>query len=89
MRQTGRTSRIVNFAVNELFSVGGVIVTDHIAFEGFKMSNKHLDFLDERIRDRVNRETYGTHTTKSTIHRIPGTDLKVLEIKMKKIEKNG
>lgn len=38
MRQTGRTTRIVNFAVDQIFSAGEVIVTDHIAYD-----NPHMD----------------------------------------------
>lgn len=34
MRATGRTTRIVNFAIEQLMNCGNVIVTDHATFEG-------------------------------------------------------
>jgi hypothetical protein len=44
MRQTGRTSRIVDFAIDQLFSCGNVIVADHYVFESDspKRANDHL-----------------------------------------------
>ena len=51
MRQTGRTSRIAQFAVDQLKSVGQVIVTDHIAFEhDHRIGRNHLNHLIERVR---------------------------------------
>jgi hypothetical protein len=44
MRQTGRTSRIVDYAIDQIFSCGNVIVTDHYMFEegSSRKSNEHL-----------------------------------------------
>ena len=33
LRQTGKTTRIANFVIDQLCSVGEVIVTDHASFE--------------------------------------------------------
>lgn len=33
LRQTGKTTRIANFVIDQLHSVGEVIVTDHTSFE--------------------------------------------------------
>jgi hypothetical protein len=33
LRQTGKTTRIANFVIDQLYSVGEVIVTDHTSFE--------------------------------------------------------
>lgn len=46
IRQSGKSSRIADFAVDQLYSVGEVIVTDHTVFE-YPTSNtrdslKHL-----------------------------------------------
>jgi hypothetical protein len=38
LRQTGKTTRIANFVIDQLHSVGEVIVTDHTSFE-FPESN--------------------------------------------------
>jgi hypothetical protein len=54
MRQTGRTSRIIDFAVDQLFSCGEVIFTDHTAFEYPKKNIRStLDSMCMRIRDRI------------------------------------
>ena len=52
MRQTGRTSRIIDFTIDQLFSVGEVIVTDHIAFEFENVTNKSLFYFIDRVKDR-------------------------------------
>jgi hypothetical protein len=61
MRQSGRTSRIVDFAVDQLFSVGQVIVTDHVVFE-YPESNtrQSVEFLTEKVRKRIEVSSYGT-----------------------------
>jgi hypothetical protein len=51
MRQTGRTSRIVNFAIDQLYSVGEVIVTDHIAFEFSTVSQAQLIYFVDKVKD--------------------------------------
>lgn len=54
MRRTGRTTRIVNFAVEQLLSVGEVIVTDHSVFEYPEINTKgNLRYLVELIKQRV------------------------------------
>jgi hypothetical protein len=45
MRRTGRTSRIVSFAVEQLLTVGEVVVTDHIAFENRQNSWHQLGYF--------------------------------------------
>ena len=52
MRRTGRTRRIVNYTVEELMSVGEVIVTDHIVYEYPDTSRKML----QPFVDNVNKE---------------------------------
>jgi hypothetical protein len=49
MRQTGRTSRIAQFAVDQLKSVGQVIVTDHIAFENVRIGRHNLGHLIKNV----------------------------------------
>ena len=45
MRQTGRTSRIVDFAIDQLYSVGEVILTDHTAFEYPGITQSKIQFF--------------------------------------------
>ena len=56
MRQTGRTSRIVDFAIDQLFSCGNVIVADHHLFE-IDSSRK----ANELLIDLVYRRWEGCH----------------------------
>jgi hypothetical protein len=54
-RRTGRTTRIVNFAVEQLHSVGEVIVTDHTVFEYPGANTKdNLIHLVELVKQKVN-----------------------------------
>jgi len=54
MRQTGRTARIVDFVVDQLFSIGQCIVTDHIAFEFEYIKGSHLQQnLISRVQERI------------------------------------
>jgi hypothetical protein len=53
-RQTGRTSRIVDFVVDQLFNVGQCIVTDHIVFEFESTKKSQLeDGLIRKVQERV------------------------------------
>lgn len=55
MRQTGRTTRIVNFAIEQLLSCGNVIITDHAIFEGHEKAN-HL--LVDKVYEHWNKMCY-------------------------------
>jgi G:T-mismatch repair DNA endonuclease (very short patch repair protein) len=58
-RQTGRTSRIINHVVNELFSVGRCISTDHTTFEFEKLPNSQTDYFIEKVKRRMDFESNG------------------------------
>lgn len=70
MRATGRTSRIADFAVNELFSVGEVIVTDHTMFEGFTPSQHMLHHLIDKVKLLIEVKSYGRLSCESKIKKI-------------------
>lgn len=54
MRRIGRTTRTANYAVEQLLSVGEVIVTDHTVFEYPEANTKYnLRHLVELIKQRV------------------------------------
>ena len=66
-RQTGRTSRIINHVVNELFSVGRCISTDHTTFEFEKYFENNpaeqaeqTDYFIEKVKRRMDFESYGS-----------------------------
>lgn len=84
MRQTGRTTRIVDFAVQQLFSVGEVVVTDHYMFECPKSRREPLLHFIEKVRERVQRESNGKFIIVPTIIQLQrGSDLHVVHFKMK------
>ena len=58
VRQTGRTSRIIDFTVNQLFETGAVIITDHISFE-FETTFKQLDHFVQQVYRRVDLHLRG------------------------------
>lgn len=84
MRQTGRTSRIVNFAVDQLFSVGRVVVTDHISFE-FKVTKRHINHFIDRVRDRILYDSRGSLTCDVDIIKIK--DFYVVDFRIKSNKK--
>ncbi len=68
MRQSGRTSRIIDFAIDQLFSVGEVIVADHTAFEFRTAGIKAAAALFWRIEERYKH--HNKISGRSLIHTI-------------------
>ncbi len=52
LRRTGKTTRIANFVIDQLYSTGEVIVTDHTSFE-FPNSNNTSSI--ENLLEKVYR----------------------------------
>lgn len=52
MRHTGRTTRIVNFAIDQLLSCGNVVITDHAIFEGHEKAH-HI--LVDKVYEQWNK----------------------------------
>ena len=59
MRQTGRTTRIVNFAIDQLLSCGNVVITDHATFEGHERAH-HI--LIDKVYEHWNRMHYSENS---------------------------
>jgi|688.fasta_scaffold1664515_2 hypothetical protein len=59
IRQAGKSSRIADFAVDQLYSVGEVIVTDHSVFE-YPTSNtmNSLKYLCDKIERKFQISDY-------------------------------
>ena len=59
IRQAGKSSRIADFAVDQLYSVGEVIVTDHTVFE-YPTSNTRdsLKHLCDKIKRKFQISDY-------------------------------
>jgi ribosome biogenesis protein Nip4 len=70
MRQTGRTSRIINFVVDQLFSVGRCIATDHTVFEFDKLPMKNLDFFIRKVEERILISSNGEMKVSSKVIRV-------------------
>lgn len=88
MRRTGRTSRIVNYVVTQLFEVGQCISTDHIVFEFEKTPDKRLYYFINKVEKHIDFLTNGRNSVKSKITKIDidGEYFKVIYFKL--INKN-
>jgi hypothetical protein len=65
MRQTGRTTRIVQHVVEQLFNTGKCISTDHIVYEYSNIGkNSLLEFVD-KVRRQVETYSHGSKTIDS------------------------
>lgn len=73
MRQTGRTTRIVDFIIDQLHSNGRCISTDHTAFEYQNgMVQATLHHLIELVERRINLHSRGTNSVESSICKLNG-----------------
>jgi hypothetical protein len=78
MRQTGRTTRIVQYVVEQLYSVGTCIATDHVAYE-HGITRQILNHFEEMVRREIELRSHGSKKIKTT-------HLKVEEIPYIKFE---
>ena len=78
MRQTGRTTRIVQYVIEQLYSVGTCVATDHVAYE-FGATRQILNHFEEMVRREMELRSYGSKKIKTT-------HLKVEEIPYIKFE---
>ncbi len=55
MRQSGRTTRIANFVVEQLYASGQCIATDHVMYEysGRINSTRALRNLIDKVREQI------------------------------------
>lgn len=53
MRRTGRTQRIVNYTIDQLLSVGEVIVTDHIVYEFENTAQMKLEPFVNLVKQQI------------------------------------
>jgi len=78
MRQTGRTTRIVHHVVEQLYSVGTCIATDHGVYE-FEATRQILNHFEEMVKREMDFRSHGSKKIKTT-------HLKVEEIPYIKFE---
>lgn len=65
MRQTGRTTRIVHYVVDQLFSVGTCVATDHVVYEFEKPKLSMLVHFKEMVEREVEFRSYGSKKVKT------------------------
>lgn len=87
IRQSGRTSRIINFAIEQLFSIGEVIVTDHVAFEYPKIGKKSILYFVERVVKQMDILSLHTLTVEYSIKKLD--DIYVVHFKTKLNDDRG
>ncbi len=81
IRQSGRTTRIMDFTIEQLCSVGECIVTDHTVFEcPNKVTNDYLKELIKRVNHRLQYQTNGYKSCKGEIKKVD--DIKVIHFKL-------
>lgn len=64
-RQTGRTTRIIQYVVEQLYSVGICIATDHTMYE-FTPDMEMLEFFKEKVEREVQFRSYGSKKIKTS-----------------------
>ena len=85
IRQSGRTTRIIDFTIEQLCSVGECIVTDHTVFEyPNKVTNRHLKYFIKRVNHRLQHRTNGYNSCKGEIKKVD--DIKVIHFKLNQKE---
>ena len=85
MRQSGKTTRIVNFAVEQLLESNQVIIADHIAFQSlYVYDDKKAKEFANRIGSRIADITYGVNTIEYEILKTEKDMICYLHIKLKK-----
>ena len=71
MRQTGRTTRIVEHVVEQLYSVGTCVATDHVAYE-FGVTRQMLNHFEEMVRREMDLKSKGSKKIKTTPLKVEG-----------------
>lgn len=82
MRKSGRTSRIIDFAIDQLFSVGEVVVTDHTSFEFLSKTGPDSSMVHEfarRVQEEFRIRSRGKYECSYKTYRLMrGSDLTVV-----------
>ena len=77
-RKSGRTTRIANFVVDQLFDVGECIVSDHSVFEDPSFPMEKLRHLSRIVERMAEAQSNGEMLVDSRIIRIEGTKYNVV-----------
>ena len=77
-RRSGRTTRIANFVVDQLFDVGECIVSDHSIFEDPSWPMNKLNHLSGVVEKIAEVQSNGEMLVDSRIVRIEGSKYSVV-----------
>jgi hypothetical protein len=88
IRQSGRTTRIMDFTIEQLCSVGECIITDHTVFEyPNKVTNNYLKEFIERVNNRLQYQTNGYMRCKGEIKKVDNIKVVYFKLNQNKDEK--
>jgi hypothetical protein len=87
MRATGRTSRIVDFVVDQLFQHGQCVSTDHITYENDRISMTELIPFVTKVIERIKHSTQEKNKAIYNIQKV--NDIYVVHFKMVKNENDA
>ncbi len=82
MRQTGRTTRIVQYVVEQLYNVGTCIATDHVVYE-HEPNRQMLNDFEDKVRREVNFKSHGSKDVKTTdldVNGVPFIKFEIIKI---------
>ena len=83
MRQSGRTTRIVNFIVDQLYTCGQCIATDHIVFESpSRVSERNLIHLVDKVKNQVRVNSNGNLRCNYEIVRIDRSGIPMIHFEL-------
>lgn len=71
MRRTGRTTKIVQYVVDQLYSVGTCVATDHVAYE-FDKAGQMLDHFEKMVIREIDLRSQGLKKIKTTPLKVDG-----------------
>jgi hypothetical protein len=74
-RQTGKSSRIADFIIDQLFSFGRCISTDHIAYEFDNVKQEQLSYFVEKVKSRVETHSNGSKKIEYKFIKINGINM--------------
>jgi|LakMenE01Jun11ns_1017448.scaffolds.fasta_scaffold9903381_3 hypothetical protein len=78
MRQSGRTTRIANFVVDQLYTCGKCIATDHVAYDLRGDSFRMLTHLIDKVKEQIRINSNGRLQCNHRIVRLEGTGIPVV-----------
>lgn len=71
MRQTGRTTRIVQYVVEQLYNVGTCVATDHAVYE-YEPKLSMLKHFEDKVKQEIADRSCGSKAVKTTNKKVDG-----------------